>query len=323
MPLFTIPIHEFNHCHDREGQFCSSGDEPWTMTKAEFITRRGADAPVEREDFARYHLSKVAAGEPGLSVESGTLDGRPIRKVVFRNATGQPIGVTTLRTAAGDKVIDDTAVHPDYRRQGVATKLYRKAAELGHTTGWAENVGSAGVKHKLAVTDALQAGKTVPAHVLADYPDLRKKRRVREFNTCHTPAGTASGGQFCGTELTFHVREKPHELRVMFARPKSPGEQGGYITVTLPREKGQPAQVDTIILNSDLRRKGYGHQLYLRAAEEVKKRGYSGLSSLPRAFGGSRSMYAERAWRRLVKTGRVRAHTTSGGFTHQVLERRR
>lgn len=183
MPLLTIPIHE--HGTPGQANYPHGGGEPWRLTKAEFIRRRGADAPVEREDFARYHLSKVSTGAPGLSVESGTLDGKPIRKVIYRTAKGVPVGVTTLRTAAGEKVLDDTAVHPDYQRQGIATQLYRKAAELGHTAGWAENVGSAGVKHKLAVADALRAGKMVPDRVLADYPELRK--RVREHGTPGEP----------------------------------------------------------------------------------------------------------------------------------------
>lgn len=137
--------------------------EPWQMTKGDYIKSRGATASPESDEFALYHLRKVAGGPPGLSVEGS--------KVVFRGDDGQPLGVTTLRTAGGQKVVDDTAVHPEHRRKGIATALYRKAAELGHDTGWVENVASAGAKHKMLVAAALAAGKPVPPEVLADYPE--------------------------------------------------------------------------------------------------------------------------------------------------------
>jgi GNAT superfamily N-acetyltransferase len=138
--------------------------EPWQMTRGEFINKRGANAPMESDNFAIHHLSSVEDGKPGLSVEGD--------KIIVRNEAGSPIGVTTLKTIGGQKVTDSTAVHPGNRRQGVATQLYAKAKELGYDTGYVENVASAGAKHKLAVQQALSEGKSVPPEVLADYPDL-------------------------------------------------------------------------------------------------------------------------------------------------------
>ena len=101
------------------------------------------------------------------------------------------MGVTTLRTAGGQKVVDDKfKVHPDYRRQGIATKLYEKAAELGYETGYAENVGSAAAKHKLAIRNALREGKPVPPEVLADYPDLAKPTEVAAAKPVEQGAGS-------------------------------------------------------------------------------------------------------------------------------------
>jgi DNA-directed RNA polymerase specialized sigma24 family protein/GNAT superfamily N-acetyltransferase len=135
--------------------------EPWEMTREEWVDARHANAEPESNEFALHHLSKVPDGAPGLSVEGDT--------VVYRNEAGKPVGVTTMRTAGGEKVVDDTAVHPDSRRQGIATKLYAKAAELGHKAGWVENKASASVKHKAAVQQALSEGKPVPRSVLEQY----------------------------------------------------------------------------------------------------------------------------------------------------------
>jgi GNAT superfamily N-acetyltransferase len=137
---------------------------PWQMTREEYLTHRGANADMEREDFAKFHLSKILEGEPGVSVEGD--------KIVYRNEKGVPVGVTTMRVAGGQKVVDDTGVHPDYRRQGIATALYREAKKRGYDTGYVENKASAAAKHKIAVVDALAAGKPVPAKVLAGYPGL-------------------------------------------------------------------------------------------------------------------------------------------------------
>lgn len=149
--------------------------QPWEMTREEWVKNRGAQAPMESDEFVAKHLADVPTGKPGIAVEGD--------KIVYRSDNGEPIGVTTLRTAGGEKVVDNTAVHPQHRRQGIATKLYEKAGELGHNTGWVENEVSAAVKHKSAIQKALTEGKSVPAEVLAEYPDIMRDSAVSRLKT--------------------------------------------------------------------------------------------------------------------------------------------
>lgn len=183
--------------------------EPWQMTRAEFIRSRGADAPVESDEFARHHLAQVDHGAAGLSVEGD--------KIVYRDESGKPVGVTTLRTAGGEKVVDNTAVDPDHRRQGIATLLYRKAAELGYQSGWVENQASAAAKHKIAVQDAIEAGKPVPEEVRAEYPSVKKSLEIS------TPSATISPAMETSTPAAADAataRPEPHQetLREFQAR---------------------------------------------------------------------------------------------------------
>jgi GNAT superfamily N-acetyltransferase len=89
----------------------------------------------------------------------------------------------------------------------------------------------------------------------------------------------------------------------------------------MPNTPGGLAHVETAFIVKELRGQGYGQKLYLAAAAEVKKRGYRGVASV---VSHGRSADANALWRRLERTGRVRAETT--GRFHvplQVLERRR
>ena len=148
----------------------SKGKEPWEMTKEEYIKFRGANAPIENDKFALYHLSQVSKGKAGLSVEGD--------KIIYRNKKGEPIGVTTMKVASGEKVVDNTSVHPNYRRRGIATKLYEKAKEFGHDKGYVENIASATAKHKLSIRQALSEDKPVPEKVLAEYPELKPEPKI-------------------------------------------------------------------------------------------------------------------------------------------------
>lgn len=147
--------------------------EPWEMTQDEYLKSRGALKPdMERDDFANKHLNDVPIGVPGLSVEGN--------KVVYRDDNGYPIGVTSMFTRNGIKVVDDTGVRPANRRQGIATKIYRKAKELGYSEPYIGNKISGGIHHKIEVEDALTSGKLTPAQAEAlghfkDYPELGER----------------------------------------------------------------------------------------------------------------------------------------------------
>lgn len=145
----------------------STAKEPWQMTKDEYAKFRGARAPLESDEFTFYHLNKIPKGIPGISLEQN--------KIIFRDKLGDPVGVTTLKVVSGEKVIDDTVVRPDKRRQGIATRLYEKAIELGHKEGYVENIASVSAKHKIHIRKAISEGKKVPEEVLKDYPGLLKQ----------------------------------------------------------------------------------------------------------------------------------------------------
>lgn len=160
----------------------------WKMSKQKFLNLRGANANLERDDYALEVLRQAGFGKPGLNIEEYTyttripglgLVDKPGKRIVYRNEDGYPIGTTSLRqtehSIKGKPIfeIDKTGVHPDHRRKGIATTLYKKASEFGHISGYLENKGSAGAKHKLAVKEALEKGKSVPEEVLKDYPDLK------------------------------------------------------------------------------------------------------------------------------------------------------
>lgn len=129
---------------------------------------------------------------------------------------------------------------------------------------------------------------------------------IHEFNHCHAP----DSGEFCATTSVvpsgqglpdYEAFVKDDILRVRFYTDQYGPYKGGYISVVLPRTKGAHARVETILVSSLLRGKGYGQRLYKAAVEEVQRLGYPGIRSLP----AGRNEHSNAAWKRLEKTGRV------------------
>lgn len=216
------------------------------MTQEEYRKKSGANAPIESDDFARYHLGKVENGEPGLTVENN--------KIVIRNNDGIPVAVTTLRIVGGEKVVDDTAVSPDYRRQGLATQLYKKAAEMGYNKGYVENFASNAAKHKIAVEKALSEGKPVPAEVLADYPDLKEKygKQAEPLDPWdeapYKPEPEPPAENLFSKEQGIEIRKAPKEKQKREKRPKKePAFKSEPETVS-PKDKVDISEIKAIEL---------------------------------------------------------------------------
>lgn len=142
--------------------------EPWEMTKDEYLKRSGSmQTHLERDDFVVRHLEDVGIGEPGLSVEGN--------RIVYRDDNGSPVGTASLFTRGGRNVVDDFGVLAQYRKKGIATKIIRKAIEMGYAEPYIGNAISGRIFHKIQIENAIKANKSIPKNVLKDYPDLEAK----------------------------------------------------------------------------------------------------------------------------------------------------
>lgn len=156
---------------------------PEMMTREEFIESEKANHPIQGDDWVEHQLKGVPTGKPGLSIESSEVMQHPEwsenykrlvppNRIVIRDNGGEPIAITDLQNIGGEKFVGRTAVKSEFRRQGLATKLYEAAAKMGHRQGLLQNIGSAGAKHKLYVKEALSMGKPIYEGWQKDYPDL-------------------------------------------------------------------------------------------------------------------------------------------------------
>ena len=140
------------------------------MTREEFR----ATHPVRRgdmEDYVKAQVGQYKKGKPGVKFDLSRSDGSG--EAVFRDESGKPVAVVAFSPNA----ITDLAALPKARGKGAISQLLdaiEKEKGITRIKGPYTEAGAA-VAHKREVRAALAAGKEVPAHVIADYPDLAAK----------------------------------------------------------------------------------------------------------------------------------------------------
>lgn len=182
-PWADVSFAEDAHGHAHKGkgegggQFTSKGDsgesatkQPHEMTREEFR----AAHPVRRgdmEDYVKAYVSQYKKGKPGIKFELARPDGSG--EAVYRDEKGKPVAVVAFAPGA----ITDIAVVDQARGKGIAGKLLdavKTEKGIEDIKGPFTEAG-ANMAHRRHVKAALTAGKPVPSHVLADYPDLAAK----------------------------------------------------------------------------------------------------------------------------------------------------
>ncbi len=146
-------------------------ENPHEMTAKQF--RDATQKPEGDAMGAKWvtHVLGKSPGKPGLTLEDDPEYHSGEMK--YRDDKGNTVGVVKY---SGDNVTD-VVVHPDYQRQGIARKMMdelKKQKGITKIVGPFTDDGSA-FAHRSAVESALSSGKSVPAEVLADYPDLQAK----------------------------------------------------------------------------------------------------------------------------------------------------
>jgi GNAT superfamily N-acetyltransferase/uncharacterized protein YdbL (DUF1318 family) len=166
----------------------AEGKEPWQMTKGE-ATAKATDL-TNREDFAKAWTPIKHPRGTVDTIEFTSYQGGKGVDGVLRWNDSEGIGRGIL-TIDGGKV-GEVAVQKEWRNKGIASQLYKEAEKRGVTESKGTiTPAAAGVRHKLAVKQALAEGKPVPAEVLADYPELAAKvpaaKGVEPFKRIATP----------------------------------------------------------------------------------------------------------------------------------------
>ena len=145
---------------------------------------------------------------------------------------------------------------------------------------------------------------------------------VYEVNHCHGHApGHPCDGQY-GLPGFRVARDSFGTMELKFDHPTRLGAEGGYLNLSRPPKGDNFLHVEEIWVSYDLRGLGYGQRLYLAGVAEAKKRGFRGITSNP----SGRNAMSNAAWKRLERTGRVRAEirtTGAGSYARQVFERMR
>lgn len=139
-------------------------------------TGKKATIVTQSPEISTQDLTKLLpTGEPGTKIEPSTIENGKIIKVAARDETGKPIGLLTL-SKTGEKSADvfTVFVDPNYRRQGIATKLYDAAENAGYKI----RSGQSGLspEGKAFVQDRLKTQLTTPIESFAkqtvkDYTD--------------------------------------------------------------------------------------------------------------------------------------------------------
>lgn len=154
--------------------------EPWQMTKAEFIASR---PPLDPQVEALNKDPQVIAsfirtfGKGDTGITETSLPNRPGKYFVYRNDQGRPLGVLHYNDTPGAEHLG-IAVDPSAQRQGIATRLLDfadtsgvKVADILKTSKATEQ--GASLFHKYLTARAVESGENVPESVLKDYPDLK------------------------------------------------------------------------------------------------------------------------------------------------------
>lgn len=140
---------------ENAGEIKSSRPEDFA-TAEEYVASKKLELIKPSEDIGVFSKPEhFDSGESGTSnrvefpsKDRPLLQGRDYGSIVYRDNSGKPQGVLTfkLNKDGGLETKSDLGsnvevfVNPEYRRQGIATKLYEKAKELGFDTGKVEGM---------------------------------------------------------------------------------------------------------------------------------------------------------------------------------------
>ncbi len=175
--------------------------QPWQMTKKEWQQNASKAEIPEFADFEQVvlrlpheptgkytadaiprEISAPKKGSPGISLESDSFN---TDFIVYRNKTGEPIGILQIsKDKQGNPQSLTTSVMDKHQRQGIGSELHEYAKN--NIDGIEKAYGKSGYtekgalfSHKKQVQQALSDGKSVPKVVLKDYPELQAKNDRR------------------------------------------------------------------------------------------------------------------------------------------------
>ncbi len=204
-----------------EGGKWTAGKEPWEMTRKEngsMFAQHRINVPVDRIRPRETNKNQDLINEYAAKWKGGS----------------EPPPVTLLHNPDGTYDIDE-GHHRYYAAKKAGKNTMRALVTPVDANGLSQT-------HRAAVESAIAAGKPVPAHVLADYPDLKTPAKPAPASPMRSPSGGTTQGRL------FSRADQPERYEAEPGSGLVKGKQGDYgHYVTLGASDGHKGHVVFIV----------------------------------------------------------------------------